>query len=98
MIDALARVGRLLERRRLQVPRLRRPQSRRLIVKHLKACIARTTDIGVKMHLILDVERFGNGVLVVVAGLDAGDHGLLLWHTALMLAVFRWDHGSRLAL
>ena len=99
MVDTLARVGRLLECRGLQVSRLRRSQSRRLIVKHLKSCIACCpTNVRVKMHMILDVERFRNGVLVVVTGLNARNHGLLLWHTPLMLAVFRWDHGGRLTL
>ena len=96
MINALARIRRLLEGCCLQVPRLR--GSHGLVVEHLEACGVRGT-VRIVMHLVfVDVERFRNSMLVVVTCLDSRNHRLLLGHTTLVLAVFRRYHRLRLAL
>ena len=96
VINALARIRRLLEGCSLQVPRLRR--SHGLVVEHLEACGV-PSAVRIVMHLVfVDVERFRNSMIVVVTCLDPRNHRLLLGHTALVLAVFWRDHRLRLAL
>lgn len=89
MVDALARVCRLLERRGLQVAGLGRPHDL-AVAEDLVAAVQ--VLVLSDIDLILNVECLRNGVLVVVTGLNARNHRLLFRHAPLVLTVLRGDH------